>query len=263
MSRQSDLSPELREHVDAATAEVSPLLVDRAQIRLMNRLHAAGQPMGGKRSTRVLFALGAALALCALLAWPLLKQDGSSSAFAAVRAHFMNFKTLSMQIEQYVGGTRIQQTRVLVDAQGTTRTDVGEQLSIVVDLQKREVLTLLHDVKRARRTALPIGTAPTSGQTFDWLAEIRQFRGQAIRLPTQRLIDNQPAQGWQLDIGSQTMVLWVDKDGLPLSMEQHTGADDRGGMRLNYRFSFDGALDESQMSTMMPPGYAIDEGTEE
>lgn len=248
-----ELSQGLAQQVEAARS-VPEAHVAAAQVALQARLaHRSARRRPG--ATRWLgAALTAAAALAIVLALPFLPQ--SEPAFAAVRRHLLEFGTLSMQVEQYSAGRPLQQSRVLLDAQGRVRVDVGEQLSMVLDSAQGRMLMLLHGPRVARPMALP-AVPPEAAGPVDLLQQIREFQGEARRLPQTRMIEGRVAHGWELALPSTTLVLWADAQGLPLAMEQ-----DSGGLQLRFRFEFEPALAPGQLATTLPPGYTWAEADE-
>ena len=248
-----ELSPTLAQQV-AAARSVPEDSVATAQQALQARLARAAAPRRRAPVRWIGAAVTAAAALAILLALPFLPQ--SEPAFAAVQRHFLAFRTLSMQIEQTVAGRSLQQTRVLVDSERRVRVDVGTQLSMVLDPAQGKMLTLLHAPRLALPMPLP-ATPPAAAGPVDVLQKIREFQGQARRLPQTRLIDGREAHGWELALPSTTLVLWADAQGLPLAMEQANG-----GVQLRFRFAFDVALQPGELETTLPPGYRWAEAEE-
>ncbi len=252
---EQPLSAALAEHVQA-TAAVPETAVNAAQRKLAARLQQAGETKPTFGSRRLAFAAVMALTACALIILPLLPDSGR--AFAAVRAHFLDFNTLAMQVEQRFNGETVQTSRMLVGADGSVRTDVGDQLSIIVDNTRRQLLTLLHDSREA--SLMPLPALPTTPDaSLDWLEEIRQFQGKAVRLKNTRRIDGRQAQGWALDLGATQMVLWVDAEGLPIAMEQDASAS----LEIRYRFQFNVPVSPGQLSSVVPAGYALQQQEQE
>lgn len=224
---------------------------ERAQLRLLNRLRNP-QP-SPRRVTRrwIGAAVTAVVLVIAIGVLPLF--TGGTDAFAAVLERFRNFTTLSMTVTQRLDGKPLQSTHTVVNASGVVRTDIGTQLSIIVDPLNGRMLSLLHDVRKARQSALPKSQVPP-GAGLPWLEQLRQFKGKATPLPGSRIIDGQSAHGWSLDVGGSTMEIWADADGLPLSMRMQ--GDTR--LEIDYRFRFDQPIAPEQLSTDPPAGYEID-----
>jgi hypothetical protein len=243
-----ELSQPLAQQVEAARA-VPETHVAAAQVALQARLARAAAPRSRTTVRWLGAALTAAAALAIVLALPFLPQ--SEPAFAAVRRHFVEFGTLSMQVEQFFGDRPLQTSRVLLDAQGRVRVDVGEQLSLVLDRARGQMLMLLHGPRLARQMPLPV-LPPEAAGPVDVLQQIREFQGKARRLPQTRMIEGREAHGWELALPSTTLVLWADAQGLPLAMEQ-----DSGGLQLRFRFEFEPALAPGQLETSVPPGYTL------
>jgi hypothetical protein len=241
-----ELSQSLAPHAEAARG-VPEADVAAAQRALQARLTRATATPRRVRVRWLGAALTAAAALAILLALPFLPQ--SEPAFAAVQRHFLQFRTLSMQVEQTVGGQPLQQSRILLAADGRMRVDVGEQLSMVLDPPRGVLLMLLHGPRRAR--SMPVPAVPPAAAQLEFLREIRAFQGEARRLPQTRVIDGRAAQGWELALPATTLTLWADAQGLPLAMEQANG-----GLQLDFRFEFDLEPEPGQLEATLPPGYA-------
>ncbi|MDQ3289131.1 MAG: hypothetical protein M3Q42_12930 [Pseudomonadota bacterium] len=243
----------LAARVEAAQADPSAAAVEQAQQALLHRLRSTPAARGRTvRGPWIAAATTAMLALVAVVAIPLLSNGGH--AFAAVQQHFLDFKTLSMRVEQRFGGRTLQTSRMVVDAEGVMRTDVGEQLSVIVDPGRGRVLTLLHGPRRA--TLMSLERAKRSNEaSLEWLEELRRFRGEADLLPGTRVIDGVVARGWSLQVDGNPMVLWADPSGLPLAMQMGPP----GGKELAFRFQFDQPLPRNHLSSEVPAGYALAE----
>lgn len=225
---------------------------DAAQQRLEARL-AASSPATRARPRAWWMAAAATLSLAVLIIATLPMLPGNGDAFAAVQAHFGRFTTLAMTVTQRFNGAPVQTSTMTVDARGVLRTDVGEQLSIVVDRPRGRVLTLLHGPRRAMVTSIPVRPAGTPDDPLAWLEPLRTFKGKATALPGTRVIDGREARGWRLTVEGTTLELWADADGLPLAMRQIGG----GGLTLDYRFVFDAPVPPGYLGSDPPPGYAL------
>lgn len=223
--------------------------VERAQQRLTQRLRSQPRPRRMQAPRWIAASALAALLVVVVMGLPML--SGGGDAFAAVQDHLRHFVHLEMNVTQRVQGRVIQTSRTLVDAHGVLRTDVGDQLSIVVDPQRGRVLTLLHASRQAMVTALPKGKA-AQHDTLRWLDELRNFKGKATPLADSRMIDGQRAQGWSLRLHGVDMDIWADPSGLPLAMRQNNGA----GLEIDYRFTLDGPVAPGRLSSDPPRGYA-------
>ena len=223
---------------------------ERAQVRLLNRLRS---PTLAPRS-RTRGWLGAAATVVALViaigVLPLFM--GSGDAFAAVLERFRNFTTLAMIVTQRFDGKPMQTSHVVVGSSGVTRTDVGTQLSVIVDPVRGRMLTLLHDEREAMVVALPQTHTPPSANLI-WLDELRSFTGKATALPGTRVIDGHSARGWSLDVPGSTMEIWADADGLPLTMHMQGNSS----LEINYRFTFNEPIAAKLLSTDPPADYQI------
>lgn len=240
------LSPALADAVQAAR-DVPAAAIDAAQLRLASALQA--RPRRPLPATRrwVVAGLTAMAALVLALGLPFL--SGHGDAFAAVQAHFRQFRTLQMEVVQRHGGEVMQTSRTRVDAAGATRTDIGESLSIIVDPARGRVLTLLHEEKQAVVATIAPQAAAT-GNDIEWLDKLRRYTGKAVPLAEKRTIAGQPAQGWLLDLGGNATELWADADGLPLEMRLRGS-----GLQIDYRFAFDVSFAPGVFDSAVPAGY--------
>ena len=156
-----------------------------------------------------------------------------------------------MTITQRYNGQPLQTSHSIVDARGVVRTDVGDQLSVIVDAPHGRVLTLLHAPRQAMIATIP-KDKPADDEALSWLDDVRDFKGQATPLPDTRIIDGRTARGWSLQASGTTMELWADADGLPLAMRQLGG----GGLKIDYRFEFDRPIALGLLSSDVPTGCA-------
>jgi hypothetical protein len=252
---EENLSPALADAVQAAR-EVPATAIDAAQARLAATLQA--RPRRTRPAALRRWAAAGLTAMAALvLAISLPFLTGRGDAFAAVQAHFRQFRTLQMDITQHHGGEVRMTSRTRVDAAGATRTDIGDSLSIIVDPARGRVLTLLHEERQAVVAAI-LPHAADTGSDIAWLDDMRRYAGKATRLPETRLIAGQPAQGWLLDLRGNATELWADADGLPLEMRMRGG-----GLQIDYRFAFDVAFAPGLFDTTVPAGYTQVEADED
>lgn len=245
---EDELSAKLTAHVRSADA-VPEDAVDRAQRTLLARLQSTRTPP--RTSARGWWAVAATAVLAAavMIAGPML--SGGGDAFAAVQARFRHFDTLSMTITQRYNGEVLQTSRTVIDAQGVVRTDLNDQLSVIVDTPRGQVLTLLHAPRQAMVGTIPKNETTATSEALQWLEELRNFKGKATPLPNTRIIDGRTARGWTLRAGGIAMELWADADDLPLAMRQQGG----GGLEIDYRLEFDQPIPPGLLSTDVPAGY--------
>jgi hypothetical protein len=152
---------------------------------------------------------------------------------------------------QQVAGQSGLVTHVAMTNAGSLRTDIGKDLSVIVNTAEGRVLTLIHPERLAIESPIAGGKA-ADDESMRWLDDIRRFQGAAERLPGTRTIDGRIAYGWKLRTGSMDIVLWATEGGLPLEM-QMTGERQ---MRFDFHFEFDAPLPDEMFSTAMPPGYS-------
>jgi outer membrane lipoprotein-sorting protein len=222
--------------------------------RKLEQVLAGAAPRRPKRRARSWLA-AAASAAAAVIAVVLLPLNPTQAlAFSDVQKHFRDFQKLRFDMEQRVNGNVIMKSRIAVLANGSVRTEVGDDIVVVVNTQERRVLTLVKGQRVAVVSPLP---APgTKEDAMDWLSEIRDFQGLATPLPDTRIIDGLRAHGWELQLptGQGKVQLWADDAGLPLEMkvgEANTAIDTR------FRFEFEPALPADSFSTAVPAGYTL------
>ncbi len=252
-----ELSASLKARVDsidtATDSAAVDTAVDAAQARLLARLQNVQKQARAPScaASRGWWAVAASAMIAAIaigIAVPML--SGNSDAFAAVQARFRDFKTLSMTITQRFGDRATQTTRTVVDARGVMRTDVGDQLSVIVDAPRGRVMTLLHEPRQAMIAPIPKAAAAKQG-ALSWLDELRAFKGEATHLKETRIIDGRTAHGWRVNLPGGTMTLWADDNDLPLAMQQTGG----GEVTIDYRFVFDQPIPQGFLSSDPPVGY--------
>jgi hypothetical protein len=228
-------------------------LVSAAQGRLDAAVAArvsVTQTRRGKRGvTGWLAATASALVAAVAFVWlPLTPTP--ALAFSTVQEHLRDFRTLRVEMRQRVAGQEGTMTRISVTRDGKLRTDVGKDLSVIVNAAENRVITLVHEEHLAVES--PLGADAGESDSLDWLEDIRNFQGVAKRLPEPRLINGHRSYGWQLEVQSLTAVLWTTDEGVPLEMIM-TGA---GDMRFDFRFEYDVPLPAQTFSTAIPAGYS-------
>jgi hypothetical protein len=191
-------------------------------------------------------ASSAAAVAFALLWLPLT----STPAFAQVQEHFRDFRTLRFDMKQLVAGREVLAVRVSMTRDGDVRTDIGKDMSVIVNSRDGRVLTLAHGPRHAMEQPLEKGAGDVDA--LDWLEEVRDFQGAATRLPQTRVIDGRKAYGWRLEDDNMDLELWATADGLPLEMQMSGD----GQMRFDFDFEFDIVLPAETFSTAIPAGYS-------
>jgi hypothetical protein len=166
-----------------------------------------------------------------------------------VQRHFRDFHTLRFDLEQRMNGQSIMKARVSASRDGSVRTEVGNDVIVVVNAEENQVLTLVMSAHMA--VLAPIDTAPAKDAALDWLHEIRDFQGMARPLPETRMIRGEEVHGWELDLDGNKVVLWANGEGLPLEMTLNQGVT----IEMSFRFEFEPALPADIFSTKIPAGY--------
>ena len=228
--------------------------VSEAQKRLEAAIDTRISATSGSRAPRRLggwLAAGASAAAAAVLLVVLMPFTSTPAlAFSAVQEHFQDFRTLRFAMTQEVAGQRGLVTHVAVTRGGNLRSDVGDDLSVIVDKKEGRVLTLIHPEHIAMESPIRAGQGDDD-DSMRWLEDIRKFQGAAVRLPEPRMIDGRRAYGWKLRTGNMDVVLWATESGLPLEMLM-TGESQ---MRFEFHFEFDVPLPDEMFSTVIPAGY--------
>jgi hypothetical protein len=236
-----------------ATAEPPADVVKAAQDRLdavVSARMSATRTRRGKRGVHGwLVATASALVAAVAFVWlPLTPTP--ALAFSTVQEHLRDFQTLRVEMRQRVAGQEGAVTRISVTRDGRLRTDVGQDVSVIMNNAENRVLTLIHGEHLAVQS--PLGGNAADNDSLDWLQDIRDFQGVARRLPEPRMINGQRAVGWQLQVQSLNAVLWTTDEGVPLEMVM-TGT---GEMRFDFRFEYDVPLPTETFSTAIPAGYS-------
>jgi len=234
-----------------AAREPEAALVSDAQRKLEALVGArvAGVARRPLRDARGWLAAAATAVVLVTMLW-LPFGSTPALAFAQVQQHLRDFRTLRFDVEQRMNGQRLMKARVSMTRDGNVRTDVGEDLSVVVNSSERRVLTLMHRPRIAMES--PLGAPATKDDALRWLDDIREFQGEARILPQIRQIRGQRAHGWELATAGGNLVLWATDEGLPLEMTM----DGSAKLQLSFQFEFELPLDAHLFSTAIPAGYS-------
>lgn len=238
-----------REAPDAATAQA-------AQRRLEQAIEArqAAVTSAPRKPRTVRWLTAAASATVAVLAFIWLPLTPAPAlAFSEVQQHLRDFNRLRFEIVQRVNGEVLMKSRVSVLANGSVRTEVGDDIVVVVNTQERRVLTLVKPERIAVVT--PLNEPGTREDAMDWLDDVRDFQGAAKALPQTRFIGGQRAHGWELPMQQGTIVLWANEAGLPLEMQLDQGV----ALDMSFEFEFEPHLPADLFSTEVPAGYTLGE----
>ena len=172
-------------------------------------------------------------------------------AFAQIQAHFRDFRTLRFEVEQRMNGNVTMKSRVSVTQDGNVRTDVGDDVTVIVNSTQMKVLTLMHRGHVA--VPSPLDEPATKEDAIAWLDDIRDFQGEAKQLSETRWIRGHRAYGWELETVAGKMVLWATDEGLPLEMTLSSST----ALQLSFDFEFNPVLDPNFFSTEIPAGYSL------
>jgi hypothetical protein len=234
-----------------AVSEPDQSMVEAAQRKLDAAI--AAKALTRKPAPRVggwlAAATSAAVVAVAMLWLPL--NPSPALAFAQVQQHLRDFGTLRFDMEQRMNGEVMMKTRVNVTRDGNVRTDVGDDISVIVNSSERRVITLV----RSERLAVvsPLDAPVAHDEALDWLKDIRDFQGTAKALPQTRVIGGQQAHGWELQTADGKIVLWATDEGLPLEMTMAGNTP----LQISFRFEFDLPIEPQTFSTEVPAGYSL------
>jgi len=244
----------LQKYIDAVVEQDPEAAhADRAQRRLVERLGRAksdaGTGVAGRRWGWATAAVAAVL-LPALLWMP---GPGSALAFAEVQRYFTDFETLTTRMTTRVGGKAIVEMTIRIDERDRVRLDSGNGFSYVIDPNKSMMLQLFHDQKQALLVPLAERGPDAGGDGLDWLADIREFKGQAELLEETAVVQGQEAFGFRLEAGGLDMTLWAAESGKPLSLQMAGPA----GLETRLSFEFDRPLDQEVFALAVPADYGL------
>jgi outer membrane lipoprotein-sorting protein len=234
--------------------EPDAALIDAAQEKLDARVAAklATRPSHAPaRHVRGWLAAGVSAAVVTVAALWLPLGTSPALAFEQVQRHFRDFHTLRFDMDQRMNGKPIMKARISVTRDGSVRTEVGDDVVVVVSSADKKVLTLLKSAQMA--VVSPINQAPSKEESLDWLHEIRDFQGMAKELPEARVIRGEAVRGWELEVNGGKVVLWANAEGLPLEMTVNQGV----AIEMSFHFEFEPALPADTFSTKIPAGYQL------
>lgn len=231
-------------------AEPAAAHVREAQRKLEAVIANAPRRAVTPRVTGWFAAAASALAAVAAFVWlPLAPTP--ALAFSDVQKHFRDFDTLRFDFEQRMNGQVLVRGRVSLLSNGSVRTEVGDDVVVVVNAAEKRVLTLLRSGHIALVT--PLDEAPTRDDSLEWLQEVRDFQGSAVAIAGTRTIRGQRAWGWKLPTEHGEIALWANEAGLPLEMQIEQGVK----IDMDFRFEFDVSLPAELFSTQVPAGYTL------
>jgi len=182
----------------------------------------------------------------------------SSLAFTDVQRYFREFSTLKTHISMQVMNEQIWTMDVLNDEYGNTRIDMhfGPGTTFILNTAQAEMLVLDHGSQNGNRINLEGKNSTQPMEQLDWLEKIKNFQGQADRLPETRWINDRETQGFELVIAQQQIQVWADIDsGLPLQTIVTSGDEQVGSFSIKADLSFDEPIDPAQFDVALPDGY--------
>lgn len=245
-------SDSIQNYVDAVTGQQpDPAQTENAQRKLRARLDSETAVVAANKSGWGWATAAAAAVLLPMLLW--MPGTNSALAFSDVQRHFLAFDTLVAQLTTTVGGNELVEMTIRVDERDRARLDAGAGFTYVIDPSRSMMLQLFHDQKRALLVPLAEANELNDGAGLDWLADIREFQGQAELLDETIVIRGRQAYGFSLDAGGMDMTLWAAESGEPLRLLM-AGP---GGLETRLDFEFDQSLDDELFSLTPPADYRL------
>lgn len=248
MNTSSEQKPMLDSFIDAAR-QVDEADIDRATAQFRAGLPKPKPERAGLPNwLRVSGAL-ALLVLAVGLLPVFLPGQAGNQAFARALAWFDQYKTMHLTITMEQDEQTLSTVGVWARASGGTRIEVSS-ITHIIDPAKNMMHTVLPG---GQVMSNEIGINPDAvvqGDDMEWLQELRDFQGHAVKLEDQRFIEGTSAEGWQLTLDQQQHTLWIDPlDQRPLLME----ADLPGGLSMQVQFSFNMDLPDSLFKVPAQP----------
>lgn len=255
----------LKPYIDAVSADDSEdAAADVAQRRLLHRLDEAANSKSANsapwRLHRGWKLPAAAAAVLAVLMVPMLMTvpgSNSSLAFAEVQSFFTDFRTMHARLTTSMNGNQVMSMDIVIDEQDRARIDSGDALTLIVDPNRQEMLQLFHGAGLAARVPLTEGDAEGQETGLEWLAEIREYQGQARLIDEVRLIEGDEAYGFRLTQHAIDMTLWATESGRPVLLEMQTG-NEAAPITTRIQFDFARAVDPERFSLDVPSGYTVE-----
>ena len=237
-------SDELQHCIDAVR-RLDDAAVDAAANRLRAHLPPLDHPP--RRRAAAWRLAGAALAVATILAiGPWLLPGNGGDAFAQVQQWFATFRTAHVVTTMKQGDNVILAMEIWTDDAGNTRIDMDE-VTHIVEPSRGTMHTLLPG-----RQIMTVQFTPDSdaAEATDWMAELRDFQGQAELLAETRMVAGIAAAGYRLEVDGSRFTLWADPvTNRPLLVE----ATLPGGVTMDHRLAFDEPLPLDVFT--VPSGY--------
>lgn len=183
------------------------------------------------------WAGGAVAAALLITLVPQIMPGNGGVAFARVQSWFEDFRTVHTTTVTTQGDRELSRIETWATADGSMRLESGPVVQIF-DASAGTMHTLLPG-DRVMSMPVPMDEAAAPAASMEWVQEIRDFQGQAQRLPETRRIDGQEAVGFRLMIDGITVDLWAQPEtGRPILMELMMAND----VTMRTRLAFDQAL---------------------
>ena len=255
-----DLGP-LSLFVDATGDEPSSEQVSQAQSKLMTRLANQQQPAVSTPWWPRLSLAGASAAAVMVFVFASLWPSEQQLAFAAAvdkLNQIVSFRSVTTTTQ----GDQVL-TQVTSDYQesGQARIEIGQSLSMILDLPSATLLSLNHEAQQYRLSSIgePGSFDLNSQSAFAFLEELKQVETKADKVLPRQLINNIWSTGFVVTVSNTTMTLWADEStGMPVSLEVTSNLSPSQTMETHVEYEFDVSFPSDHFSLQPPHGYQSD-----
>lgn len=256
-SNDSELGP-ISQYLEAACLDTpDSAATHQAQVALERRLAAETRAVRSQSPAWIPIAWATPALVLVMVALVLFAggPTGPKPVFADVQRYFNDFDTLYAELQFEVMGNQAWAMKIYVEQGGRSRIDMEHEVSYIVDPGKGEMLILMHRSATAQQTPLLATDAGATRKELEWLDRIRDFQGEAERLP-QELVRGRLADGYLLEQNGHDLTVWADaEDGMPLLLTGQFGAGAVGQMNMTINIDFERIVDSKVFDTELPAGY--------
>ena len=136
-----------------------------------------------------------------------------------------------------------------------TRLDMGGGMSMIIDGDRGEMLTLDHNSRIGFYSEVNADTGPGNLHRHDWLERVRDYQGRADEILDVTEINGRLATGFVLRVEGHELTLWADNETeLPLRLVLGPG-EEGIDIDMTMDFTYDVMPDAALFSLELPAGY--------
>jgi hypothetical protein len=219
---------------------------DAAQLALQRTLASGDSRLKRRRLRRAGGWAAVAASVLTVVSVPLMLT--STSAFTRAQQYLNDFQTLGFELEFMSGDVLLMRGHVVMTPDGNYRHTWGDIQSVRNKAVGRSVV--LFSVPRMYLEP-DINQKNETDRWIELISGLRQFDGQAIKLPEERSIGGQPATGWNVTVRGKPATLWTSEEGYPLELDVQETAK----ARVHYRFEYNAPVTGDTFDTSIPAGY--------